>query len=154
MNVEPEPRKSAWVVLVTEGTVIDYPPEVYESESRAGCEAERWAWVLSGGGWAPVERPFPGRWKVGDREVRLVRVSCPEERAEELWVGTYWTRDGYPDPEAELVASEAEAREWAAEPVGDVKPSSIDETPWFIAATFEVRGEEEYAAVHVAKRCG
>jgi hypothetical protein len=153
MNQEPEPGQPVWVILVTEGAVIDYPPEVYESRSRAWREAERWAWVLSGGGWAQVEQPFQGRWEIADREVRLVQVSRPAERSEDLWVGTHWTRDGYPDPEAVLFASESEARVWVVQPVGGVEPSSIDETLWFVAATFEIRGEEECSVVHLAKVC-
>ena len=39
-----------WVVLVTDGTVVSYPPEIYHSSSRASMEAERWAWLSSGEG--------------------------------------------------------------------------------------------------------
>ena len=85
----------AYVVLITDGTIVEYPPEIYVSEERAQLEAERWAWVLSGGGWADVLSPFPGRWEVGERDVRLVEVSGLDPNPA-TWVGTYWTEDGYP----------------------------------------------------------
>lgn len=65
---------SAWVILITDGTVIEYPPEAYESAEQARNEARRWAWVLSGMGWLPIEESAHDRWVVGDRDVRLVQA--------------------------------------------------------------------------------
>jgi hypothetical protein len=143
---------SRWVLLVTDGTIIEYPPEVYVSEKLAQLEAERWAWLLSGGGWGEIVRPFEGRWEVGDKWIRLVQ-SIVEHESEEVWVGTYWGRDGSPDPEAELFATRDTAREWALDPVPGAISVDVYERPWFIGATYLVRGEEEYAVVHRAKRC-
>jgi hypothetical protein len=135
------------VLLVTDGTVIEYPPEVYASEELARDEARRWAWILSGMGWLPIEES-DDRWTAGDRDVRLVPVN-----GEGAWVGTFWTWEGYPDPEATLLRDRAEAREWAVAPLhGLLEPVSVDENHWMVAATFERTGEEAYAVAHRLKR--
>jgi hypothetical protein len=137
-----------WVILVTDGTVIEYPPEAYESLELARDEARRWAWILSGMGWLPIEEHGDERWTVGDRDVRLVR-------AEGIggWVGTFWTWDGYPEPEAALFLDWNEARSWIVAPLNDaLEPASIEENDWTIVATFERGGEEAYAVVHRLKR--
>ena len=87
-----------YAVLVTDGVALEYPPELYETEPQATFEAERWAWVLSGTGWLEVERPFDGRWRVGDRDVRLLRVATVGMSGRGYWVGQYWATDGVPDP--------------------------------------------------------
>jgi hypothetical protein len=141
----------AWVLLVTEGTVISYPPEIYRSHRRAALEAERWAWLLSGEGILDVARPFEGRWIVADRDVRLIRAAA-DDVGESPWVGTYWTRHGYPDPEALILHGERDARTWVREPpAGGLDPPLIFGAPWFTAAVYVVRGEEEYAVAHLAK---
>ncbi|MDP9330013.1 MAG: hypothetical protein M3P11_05160 [Actinomycetota bacterium] len=141
----------AWVLFVTDGTVIAYPPELYRNREKASLEAERWAWFLSGEGVLHIERPFEGRLIVGERDVRLIQVdwSAPSGAP---WIGTYWTRDGYPDPEAVVLLGESEARGWVREtPQNGSRPSQLFRTPWFEAAVFPVRGEEEYAVAHLAK---
>jgi hypothetical protein len=139
---------STWVILITDGTVIEYVPEGYGTAQQARDEAERWAWILSGMGWLPIEKPAYDRWQVGDRDVRLVRAE-----GEGDWIGTFWTWDGYPDPEATLLASRADARSWATAPLDDVsEPAAIEENDWMIAATFERGGEEAYAVAHRLKR--
>ena len=139
---------SEWVILITDGTVIEYAPEGYGTAQRARVEAERWAWILSGMGWLLIEKPADDRWRVGDRDVRLVRVE-----GEGDWVGTFWTWDGYPDPEATLLADRAEARSWVVAPLdGAIEPAAIEENDWMIVATFERGDEEAYAVAHRLKR--
>lgn len=138
-------------MLVTDGTVIAYPPELYRCRSRAVLETERWAWVLAGEGVLKIERPFEGRWSVADRDVRLVEVDASVTPGAP-WIGTYWTRDGAPDPEAVVLEDEADARAWVRESPrpGLEKPRTFDNA-WFSAAVYVVRGEEEYAVAHLAK---
>lgn len=122
------------------------------SEELAQLEAERWAWILSGGGWHDVARPFDARWEIGDKWIRLVH-SFAEAVSDQTWVGTNWTRDGIPDPEAELFTSRDAARDWALDPADGAIGVDVHETPWYVGATYLVRGEEEFAVVHRAKRC-
>ena len=139
-----------WVLLVTEGMSVAYPAEVYADERVAEREGERWAWILSGGDQVPVERPFPGRWEVGDIWIRLVRAFLHEDSSE-IWVGTHWTRHGYPEPEAALFSGRAEARDWAVTPPAEGVLSGVYETPWLVRATYEVRDTEEDSVVQLAK---
>jgi hypothetical protein len=139
---------ATWVLLVTDGVVIEYAPEAYPSREAANDEARRWAWILSGMGWLPIEQPFPDRWTAGDRDVRLVEASGQGD-----WVGTFWTWDGYPDPEAVVLTDREEARSWVSAPLHDLlEPSRVEENEWSMVATFERRGEEAYAVVHRLKR--
>lgn len=137
---------------MTGGTVIEYPPEIYSDPSRAIEEAERWAWILSGAGWIPVERPFEGRWRVADRDVRLVPVQWPAQSNGRVWVGTFWDRRGTPDPEAVLLGDREEARAWVLEPPTDqAEAVERQDMSWFASATYLNHGEEEYAVAHLAK---
>jgi hypothetical protein len=129
---------------------LSFPAEVYKDERVAEREGERWAWLLSSGGRLPIARPFPGRWEIGGTWVRLVQGFIYDE-SPEVWVGTYWTRHGYPEPEAELFSDRAEAAEWALTPPTGGVLSETHETPWFVTATFKVRGTEEDAIVQLAK---
>ena len=139
---------NTWVILITDGTVIEYPPEAYLSVEMARNEARRWAWIISGMGWLPVKEPSDDRWAVGDRDVRLVQVD-----GEGDWVGTFWTWDGYPDPEATLLQDRNAARAWVTAPLHDVlTPVVIEENDWMIVATFDRRGEEAFAVAHLLKR--
>jgi hypothetical protein len=139
---------STWVILVTDGTVIEYTPEAYETVEQARDEARRWAWVLSGMGWLAIEESADDRWVVGDRDVRLVQADGAGD-----WVGTFWTWDGYPDPEATLLVGRTEARSWVTSPLHDVlEPVSLEENDWMIVATFERNDEEAYAVAHRLKR--
>jgi hypothetical protein len=137
-----------WVILVTDGTVIEYAPEAYETAEQARDEARRWAWILSGMGWLPIEEPANDRWVVGDCDVRLVQAD-----GEGNWVGTFWTWDGYPDPEARLLGDRTAARAWATAPLHEVlAPVAVEENDWMIVATFDRNGEEAYAVAHRLKR--
>lgn len=151
MRVETNLRPM-WALLVTGGTVIEYPPELYADLARAVLEAERWAWVLSGAGWSEIERPFPGRWEVGERGVRLIEaeLTMPVGYGQR-WVGTFWDRSGNPDPEAIVFDSKNAAREWVLESPGSSPAIETQELDWFVSATYVRGGEEEYAVAHLAK---
>ena len=150
----PTPRR-VWVLLVTGGTVIEYPPEVYDDEDRATAEAERWAWVLSGAGWLEIERPFPERWQVGERDVRLLSLTSDDGTRGPWWIGTFWDRNGSPDPEALLLSGRDDALAWVRRPPAGGDPAvETQEMPWFVSATYLSRGEEEYAVAHLAKLVG
>lgn len=138
---------SIWVILITDGTVIEYPPEAYGDAEQARGEAERWAWVMSGMGVLPIEEIADDRWLIGDRDVRLVLAE-----GEGDWVGTFWTWDGYPDPEAALLLSRSEAHSWATSPLyGSLTPARVEQNEWMIVATFDRREEEAYAVAHRLK---
>jgi hypothetical protein len=139
-----------WLVLVTDGLTVAFPPEVYRLPHHAKEEAKRWAWLLSNSRRDAIDRPFEGRWEIDDHWVRLLHLQGIDD-ASELWIGTYWTRDGYPDPEAETFSDHDEAREWALQPAAGRFLAEVRETPWSTAATFLVRDDEEYAVVHRAK---
>ena len=139
-----------WVILVSDGTVIDFPPEVCSSHALAQIEARRWATLLSGGV-ASVEVPFEGRYRVGFRDVRLVPVESGDARPGSVWVGTHWTSDGYPDPEAVLLFGRDDAIQWASAPIGNIRPVSVEEAESSVAATYLIRGEEAYSVASMAK---
>lgn len=153
MPLSPHMEKSnsrTWVVIVTDGTVIEFAPELYPSHDRALREARRWAWLLSAGSDIEIVEPFEGRLEVGIRDVRIVEVERPES-ASEPWIGTFWTSDGYPDPEAVVLDDRPDAEQWVSSPLHGMPPESINRSPWHLAATFLVRGQEAYAVAHLAK---
>ena len=148
-----EPQTAAgewWVLLVTDGLTIEFPPELYREHDDAAREAERWARVLSTRSGARFERPFQDRWQVGDEWIRLTPSFLAEDGLE-IWVGTYWTRDGSPEPEAELFADGNEARSWVRGPAAGADLAESHDTAWSAAARYRVRGGEEEAEVHRAK---
>ena len=150
-RVTPGLEAERWVVLVTDGLTVAYPPEVYVDERAAESEAERWAWLLARDTRRGIERPFEGRWEIGDYWVRMLRVELVEDETGELWVGTHWTRDGFPDPEAAIFVEEAEARAWVMSPGSAHVRTGNHETPWSAGAVHKLRGEEEYSEAHRAK---
>jgi hypothetical protein len=142
-----------WVILITEGTVVLQPPEIYVQGVQAADEAERWAWLLAEGVPDRIRKPFAGRWQVADRDVRLVESPSRLDRLERSpWVGTFWTADGAPDPEAIILGTREDARQWVTEalPTGH-KPLTVVERPWMISATWVEGGEESYAVAHRGK---
>ncbi len=144
-----------FALIVTDGVALEYPPELYLRRARAELEAERWAWILSGSGWLEIERPLEDRWVVGDRDVRLVPVGVEPTQAGEYWVAQYWTRDGALDPEAVVVSGREAAIEWVLQPPPGVEPpSETVDMPWFVAATYPIRGEDSYAIASLAKLIG
>lgn len=145
-------EETHWALLVTDGTVVEYPPEIYRSRTRAVQEARRWAWLLSANGETRVRKLFGGRWQAGFRDIRLVDIPAEPWSSNELWVGTYWAPDGYPDPEAVVLRGRRPAIDWCSAPVSNtLAPTRIEETEWSVAATFLIRGEEAYAVAHLAK---
>ena len=139
-----------WVLLVTDGLTVEFPPELYRDHDDAEREAERWARILATRSGASVERPFPDRWEVGDEWIRLVSSFLPEEGSE-IWVGTYWTRDGSPEPEAELFSDRNEAIGWVRESSPGAVRVESHSTAWSTWARYRVRGGEEEGEVHRAK---
>ena len=143
---------TAFILLITDGTVIEHAPEIYLSEERAYVEAERWAWDLAAGDPRRISVPFDGRWQVGDRDVRLVSEPWTPLGDAQPWVGTYWTEDGYPDPEAMLLWGYEDAFTWVLEPPhGVTGPAEIIDRWWTIVATFPRGDEYSYAVAHLAK---
>lgn len=152
--VQPSPVTegiSAWVLLVTDGTTLEAAPEVFLDEEIARFFAENWAWFLSSAGDFRVERPFEGRLQVGHRDVRLVRATLPSPASNELWVGTHWTEDGYPDPEATLLPGFKAAQAWATAPLHASPPDEVNSSRWHVAATFRRGDEEAYSVAYAAK---
>ena len=140
-----------YVLLITDGTAIEYPPEIYREVERGRLEAERWAWVIAGGGWQEVTEVFADRWEVAGRDIRLVPTSA-QELSETSWVGTYWTDDGYPEPEAVLFSDRESARQWALDDPRGQQPTDFAEQPWWFAATYRrSNGEEAYAVAWLGK---
>jgi hypothetical protein len=152
MRDQPGAQHPVFIVMVTSGTIIEYAPEVYRSRSLAANEAERWAWSLSTSLQRPVNRPFEDRWEIGDHDVRLVSADATGvDLTREWWVGTHWTSDGSPDPEARLISGKAAAREWVEQEPGQPM-NELHETRWAIAASFGPE-DDEVSVAHLAKIC-
>jgi len=83
-----------WGLLVTNGLNVE-SRRAFKEDDDAAREAERWARVLSRRAPARIERRFQDRWQVGDEWFRVVPSFLAEE-SREIWVGTYWGRDGVP----------------------------------------------------------
>lgn len=144
---EAEPHR-AWVLLVTDGTILEFPPELYVDLSLATREAMRWAEILAMGNRRLIRRPFEGRWEVGPRDIRLVPAQLAQSLAgREPWVGTHWTRDGYPDPEAVLLPGRIEAKAWAESPYRGEVPVEVHDHGHELVAVFGVGDREEYSRV-------
>jgi hypothetical protein len=143
----------AWVVLVTRGTTVAFPPELYREREYAIREAKRWAWTLAGEGWIPVTCPFTGRWEAGDYDVRLELLPLPEPLgAEEIWVCTHWSPEG--SPEFHLVGDRSRAADWVRESPVDEYFESFTESAWQLVATFRSGDDESYSVAHLAKHPG
>jgi hypothetical protein len=146
------PRHEAYVVMVTSGTIIEYAPEIYRSLSVASDEAERWALLLGAMSGRQVKRPFEGRWQTADFDVRLVTTDVTGlDPTREWWVGTHWSADGSPEPEALLLAGKMAAREWVGQEPGR-SMNELHETRWMISASFGSE-DDEISVAHVAKIC-
>jgi hypothetical protein len=141
-----------WALMITHGTMVEYPPELYLTESVGVRESRRWAWILAGHGEMAVANPFEGRWEVGTRDVRLVECSCEHDtQMSDCWVGTHWTSDGYPEPEALVLPGRRQAYRWVTEPEGARSPRDIEEREWSISATFGSGDHEAYSVALRAK---
>jgi len=145
---------NAWVLLVTDGTVLEAAPEVFLEEGIARFFAENWAWFLSYAGEFRIERPFDGRLQVGHRDIRLIPATLPTHASNELWVGTHWTESGYPDPESILLPGSKAARAWALAPLHESAPDEVNSSRWHVAATFRRGDEEAYSVAYAAKVIG
>jgi hypothetical protein len=142
-----------WVVMVTDGTMVAFPPETYESRAVAVSEAGRWKETLSAQGGPPEESLNGPPWQVGDFTIRLVAASVyPFDTIDSPWVGAYWTADGYPDPEVELFPDRSAALAWVLDPPQGFEPAvETEESEWSVVCTYLDRGEETYAVAHRAK---
>jgi len=143
----------AWVLLVTDGLAIEFPPEFYRSPSLAHAEAEHWAWCLSSPGGFAVRRPFAGRWEVGIRDIRVIELSVRADiDANDAWVGTHWTRHGYPEPDGVFLESRQAARHWVeSPPAPDSTSGALHEGEWMVSCTFGTGDREEESVAHRLK---
>jgi hypothetical protein len=64
-------RDVLWIVLVSDGDRIEYPPEVFASESVARREAYRWAWSMSSSG-SSVRVKHAAGWSAGIRDILVI----------------------------------------------------------------------------------
>lgn len=148
-----EELRTAWVVLVTRGTAVAFPPELYLDREPAIREAKRWAWTLAGEGQLRVTCPFPGRWEVGDSDVRLEELRLPTAPgAQEIWVCAHWSPEG--SPEFNLVGGRWRAAAWVREPPADEGFEGFAESAWQLAATFRSGDDESYSVAYPAKHAG
>ena len=146
--------KKAWVVLVTDGTTLESAPEVYVDSDLAKTFSHNWAWYLSARGEFRVDQPFEDRLRIGHWDVRVVEAALPTN-PRELWVGTHWTEDGYPDPEGVIFGDRDSAVNWAAAPLAGVLPTKVQQSQWHVAAEFARRSDEvAYSVAYVAKAVG
>jgi hypothetical protein len=144
--------RAAWVLLVTDGTVLEFAPEFFVDERLAAREARRWAVALAMGDPRVIRRPFEDRWEVGPRDIRLVRLKVPRTWGMgEPWVGTHWTRDGYPDPEAVLLEGKQEATAWARTNHRGQEPTSVHDDGDELVAVFGAGEREEHSRVNRLK---
>jgi hypothetical protein len=144
-----------WALIITDGTIVEFPVEVYIDGDRAQRESERWASALSDIVHQTIERPFEGRWEVGGLDVRLVKCSVESfNQNDEWWVGTHWTADGYPEPEALLLPGRHVARDWVLVQPGDLPLMSFDDGKEAISAAYGVGDLESISVAHLAKVVG
>jgi hypothetical protein len=141
----------AWVVLVTRGTVVDFPPELYRSSRIASQEAGRWAWTLAGEGSMRVRTPFEGRLEVGDRDIRLERVNESILEWAEPWMCAHWSPEG--SPEILAVNDRDAARQWVREEPAAVRLREYFENDWMLSAAFGRGDDEEISQAYLLKRC-
>jgi hypothetical protein len=136
----------AWALLVTDGTILEFPPELYLDHLLAVREARRWAESLAMGDPRTVRQPFEGRWEVGHRDIRLAEVDIPRPwPGRHPWVGTHWTSDGYPDPEATLLAGRDQAKRWVESPLRGISPHDLSDQGYELVAVFQSGEDEEYS---------
>ena len=79
------PPQAVWIVLVSDGTRIEYPPEVFARESAARGEAYRWAWSMSGSG-APFRMRSSIGWSAGIRDVLVIPAQFEGSSPDRCWV--------------------------------------------------------------------
>jgi hypothetical protein len=79
------PRDSAWIVLVSDGDRIEYPPEVFLRESAARREAYRWASSMSASG-SPSRVGQPAGWSAGIRDVLVLPADRGLSSLDTCWV--------------------------------------------------------------------
>ncbi len=123
--------------MVTDDMTTAYPPELYRDREHAELEGERWAHLLSAISGEPVERPFEGRWEIGDRWSGCVLV--PSRGGVRDLVGTHGAEMSSPEPEAALFADAAEARTWALEPTHRAIPFESHELLGLLSSATESR---------------
>jgi hypothetical protein len=143
-------RRRAWVLLITEGLTIAFPPELYSARSQALGEGQRWADALASIVGAGASTPWLGRWEIGDLWISVVEEDLPAS-TDIPWVGTCWTPHGHPDPEALILGSQAQARRWVREPIDGAEPSGRTSSATSELAFFRARSGEYIVEAHRAK---
>ena len=142
------------IILILIFTIVEYAPEIYRSHVSGIREARRWASILASEEQMHVEYPFEDRWEVGNRDVRLVSTICETTGGDPSfapWVGTHWTVDGYPDPEAIVLGNREAAYRWVLEPPGSSNPRDVDDDEWTISAAFGSPANPSYSVAHLGK---
>jgi hypothetical protein len=141
-----------WLLIVTDGLAIEFPPEIYLSEREANRGGEFWSWVLSGPDRSEVDLPFPGRWQVGFRDIRLSTCEVDDlDVGVGWWAGIHWTSHGFPDPEGVVLRGRDDARAWCIAPLDGDPPDSVRESDWMIEAEFPGHDVPETSVVARAK---
>lgn len=139
----------AWAVLLTDGTAVEYAPEVYTSRALAIQEAERWAWFSSKRGAVPVHRPSSARWQVGTRDVLVIEVDLPGSGlATGVWVVGVWST-GYQPEQVVVVRDRQSALAWLRRR-GLTGRKDVDSGPWHAIARGD-EGTSGFIAAHRAK---
>ena len=78
-------RHCSWIVLVSDGDRIEYPPELFLRESAARREAYRWACSMSASG-SPSRAGHPARWSAGIRDVLVIPSKRTLMPVDKCWV--------------------------------------------------------------------
>ena len=72
--------------------------------------------------------------------------------AKDAWVGTHWTRHGYPEPDGVFLKSRQVARHWVeSPPASDQKSGVLHEGEWVISCSFGTGDREEESVAHRLK---
>jgi hypothetical protein len=139
-----------WVVAITEGTELRFPPEVYPTLSRATHEAYHWRWFLSRADEAKSTEVTEGHWRVGRVHVHLAPATLPSSPPGlELWVG-FQTRGPASQPRFALFASRGEARTWVLSGSRLMKRASREQ-PLCTTAQYGSDKTELWVGCHRAK---
>lgn len=142
-----------WVVLVTDGTAIEFAPELYRSRPHAESEARRWAWIVSSDELVDVRQQSSDRFEVGIRDVCIIAAGIRGDSVpQEPWVGAEWTLGSYPMSRAAVFGGRSEAEAWLSSR-SDVPGHvlQLEANEWHIAVRHVTGGTEAHAVASRAK---